>query len=220
MRVRTLALNVLAGVLLVAAALWLARPESAKELMPDTEALERGAAQRFQMERGLSPCDHYGSEILVRANAKLIASSYAGGDIIAVVLPTFSEMAIVTFGPAGITSYRVQGESLFAPPISDWFEARVYQLAHVELEPKQMYAIAATLSRSVAYAMTSPIYRQDQVGYYIGRVGDTCAFTTNAHEQGPAALISQMIAEAASDSPDPALIAEMAREVDRYDIAR
>lgn len=186
----------------------------------DAEILEARAERRFVAERGLSPCDPHAREVLILAQGKLRREAVAHDGLIAVVAPTFSPLEIIVQTDSGYSAYQVGSENLFAPPASDWFSGELRKVSEVQLRPPALYNVQATLSRSVRYAMTAREYGLDGVAYYIGWAEDSCAFTSHPREEGPAALVTQLLAEMSDSDPSSERIKTLAAAIDKHDAAR
>ena len=185
-----------------------------------TRELEAIAKQRFENDRGLTPCDGYGWETVRAARGRLISIGDSNAKSLAVVAPTFSEIELVAFGPDYIRAYRFPGQTGFSPPSSEWFSPVPEKLSDFSLTVLEQLAISAPIDRHVRYAMTAREYGHDGVSYYFGAGDDGCGLAWSPRGGGPSGLIADMIAEATSKEPSVERLVELARTIDAADSAR
>jgi len=180
------------------------------------ELYER-AEHRFNHGRGLSPCDRLDRDLVSSAWSYLRRVGEPAPEVIALTVPTFSEITLTTFRPNYVQTQKLVGHTGFGPPSAEWFSSKPEPVALKEMTAEEYTRVVSSLSRHILFPMTAPVYGHDGVRYYFGIGEEGCATTWSPRGGGPADLIVRIIAafEQANSMDEVTNLARAIEEADR-----
>lgn len=132
--------------------------------------------KRFAEARGLSPCRYDDRLWTAAAERKLALAGQPRPRALVLVAPTFSDIHVLAFGPAGLDRYTFPRQTAFGPEFTENDQVKPMPVGAVSLSPDSYERVIAAVSRNSEYAVSSSESGHDGVVYYFQNDADRCAF--------------------------------------------